>query len=76
MMFLLAVALGVLVGGVSSLVTRRFGVTSGVLVAIAFIIAAWTVLFLTDDVTAPLSAMLTFAVTAAIFDPSQKKYVH
>lgn len=65
---LIGVALGVLLGATSSLVTRRMGVWQGVAVAVIFCIVALSLLAVVDLGTV-LAAMLAFTVTAAIFDP-------
>jgi hypothetical protein len=65
---LIAVALGVLLGATSSVVTRRMGVRQGVAVAVTFCLVALLLLTVVDLGTV-LTAMLAFSVTAAIFDP-------
>lgn len=65
---LIAVAIGVLLGATSSLVTRTLGVWVGVGVGVAFVIGGLSLLAVVD-LGAVVTAMLAFAVTAAIFDP-------
>ncbi|MDZ5662360.1 hypothetical protein SFC79_11345 [Nocardioides sp. S-58] len=70
--FLIAVIIGVLGGAASSLVTRRLGVAPGVGLAVVFTIGALALLAVVD-LGLVITAMLAFAVTAAIFDPRPEK---
>lgn len=71
-LILIAVAIGALVGGASSLVTRRVGVPAGVVLAVVFV-GVGLALLTVVEIGAVLAAMLAFAVTAAIFDPRPGK---
>nr|WP_300053562.1 hypothetical protein [uncultured Nocardioides sp.] len=70
--FMIAVIIGVVFGAASSLATRKLGVWTGVGLAVGFTVFALALLAVVD-LGVVVTAMIAFAVTAAIFDPRPEK---
>lgn len=66
--FLIAVAIGALLGAAASVITRRVGAWQSIVFALAFVIAGLSLITVVG-LGPVLTAMMAFSVTGAIFDP-------